>query len=213
MNSARGCSLAARWAGGLGAALMAGVLLHAPGAAADTRLTPALPLDGASLGMSAEAWKQLPPPASAGATATPACWTNPRAVRIPGYPLSAADRRSGVAICAWVDRFGHDVLPHSIRLEGPFRASDLRFVFVRDRLARVEFRTSVDAYSDVTALLDQRYGRPVLTTRGRVRSEVGPLRRVRRVWRTPSGEVVLTDPSADRVDLSVTMRRAGSGVS
>jgi hypothetical protein len=192
-------------------ALAAASALGLAGAARADAVAPTpLPLEGAAFGMSVAAWKALPVPASAGPTAVPACWANDKAVTIPGYRLSAEDRRTDLVTCTYVSRFGHDVLPHSVVLDQRYRATGLRFLFAQGRLAEVEFRASIDAYNDVTAMLYRRFGEPTQAQRHVVALPSGPSVHVRETWSGPYGRVTLTDPSADRTQLGVNLRLAPS---
>ncbi|HEX5265113.1 MAG TPA: hypothetical protein VFW13_16400 [Phenylobacterium sp.] len=164
-----------------------------------------LPLEGATFGMTIDAWKALPPPPSAGPTAAPACWTHEAAVIIPGYRLSAEDRRADLTTCAYVSRYGDVVVPHSVRLDATFRADGLRFLFDKGRLADVEFRTSVDAYSDITAMITGRFGPPSRTVSDTVKTSAGRELRLRQTWRVGEGTIVLVDPSPNPTELGVDL--------
>lgn len=169
-----------------------------------------LPLGGATFGMTIDAWKALPPPPSAGPTAVPACWNNEAQVSIPGYRLSAEDRRTDLTTCAYVSRFGDVVLPHSVRLDASFRADGLRFIFDKGRLTDVEFRASIDAYSDVMALITRRFGPSTRTARDTVKTSAGRELRLRQTWRVNGGEIVLVDPSPNPTELGVDVALAPS---
>lgn len=189
-------------------ALALGVALAVGGAQADDFGAASLPLEGATFGMSTGAWRAPPVPASAGPTAVPMCWTHQQPVSVPGYTLSAEDKRTDLTTCAYLSRFGSYVLPHSVRLDSRFSATGLRFLFVRDRLSEVEFRTSVDAYNDVMALLTKRFGPPTRTDRDTIVTELGRTPRVRQLWQVRGGKIELVDPSADLTRLGVVLQLA-----
>jgi hypothetical protein len=164
--------------------------------------------DGAALGMSINDWKSLPLPAGVGPDATPACAPVTTAKPIPGRPLAAMTQRVNEQACAYDARFGHDILPHSIQLDARYRATGLRYLFVAGRLSEIDFSASVDAYSDVMAMLDSGFGTPSRTVRDSVRTSVGLFPRVHQTWRTPGGDVDLVDPGPDPVALSVRFTAA-----
>ena len=170
---------------------------------------PAAGFDGATLGMSISDWKALSPPAGVGPDAAPTCVPVTGTGQLPGRPLSAISRPTDEEACAYDSRFGRDVLPHSIQLDARYRASGLRYLFVAGRLDEIDFDASVDAYSDVMAMLKQDFGAPTRTVRDSVRTSMGPFPRVRQTWRTPGGDISLVDPALDPVQLSVRFVAAG----
>ncbi|MGH7024939.1 MAG: hypothetical protein ACREEB_15315 [Caulobacteraceae bacterium] len=181
-----------RW-GGAAAALIVLAAGQANGAAG-----PFLPnvFMGARLGTSVKAWRSLPPPPGVGLDATPACSNEVGAARVPGFRLSATEAATGVVACAWVSRFGHTVLSHSVKVLGAYRTSDLAWLFTRGRLSEIRFATSIDAYDALTGRFDKLYGRPVRVVRDRLRTSTGRLPRVRETWHAAAGTVVLEDPMA-----------------
>jgi hypothetical protein len=162
-----------------------------------------LSFDGAKLGMAISDWKSLAPPPGVGPDAGPVCTPVNQVVKPNGQALAAALRPTDLQACGYDARFGHVVLPHSIRLDQRYRATGVRYLFEHGRLGEIDFTASIDAYNDVMAMLDRAYGPPSLTTRDWTRTSMGRVPRVRQTWRTAAGAVILVDPSADPVQLRV----------
>jgi hypothetical protein len=81
---------------------------------------------------------------------------------------------------------------------------DPKYDFVGGRLSRVEFRTSIDAFNDLTARFEARYGPANQTLRDDVETRSGlDLPRVRKIWRLPSGTVEIIDPATPPTQLDV----------
>jgi hypothetical protein len=158
----------------------------------------------AELGMTLPEWRSLAPPEGAGPDAQPACSDDPRIATLAHSPLSATLQASDIVDCAYVDRFGETALTHSVLLDASSRANDLRYRFIRGRLVEIRFTASVDAYNDVTALLERQYGPPNETTRDAACNTDGCFARVIQTWRSPSGGIVLVDPSDDPAQLRVS---------
>lgn len=172
-----------------------GLMVAALGLGAQPAQSAPLGFDGATLGMSLADWKTLTPPADAGVDAQPVCTPQPT---------------PGQVACAYDSEVGHETLPLQLRLDDRYRARNVAYVFTSGRLTEIRFSTSVDAYSDVVAMLTTRYGPPSRTQRDTIKSEVGRLQRVRQVWRTPAGVVSLADPAPTPTALTVRMDAAGA---
>lgn len=183
--------------------LAMGAALAAGSADASGPTVPPLAFDGAKLGMSQAEWESLRPPAGVGLTAVPTCAPVRRALPDHALSLGVRSGATGSVACDYAARFGHYVLPHSFRLDSRFRANGLRYLFVGGRLREIDFRTSIDAFNDVTAMLKQSFGAPKTLVRDRLRTADGQRQSVRMTWRLPVGEVTLTDPSPNPVQLSV----------
>ncbi len=86
-------------------------------------------------------------------------------------------------------------------LGGGYAARELSYVFVDGRLARISFRTSIDGFAYVTAALKKDFSAPSQV----VRDSQGPAGRphVSMTWRNGRSTIVLSDPVADAVHLSV----------
>jgi len=199
-----------------GAVLASALGPAGPPAEAQSWLVPAAPkppgLRNAALGMSLEDWKSLPPPASAGPTATPTCWNDDRSAAAAGLPMSTAEAEAGATICTYISRYGRTFLSHSVRIDPGHRVEGVRYIFLRDRLAEISFRASVDAYNDITAMLKDSFGPQASTQRDLVRTSAGRLQRVKKTWRTAAGGAVLTAPAEDATQLSVRLFGPGGGV-
>ena len=161
----------------------------------------ALSFGGASLGMSKADWLQLVPSGVTTGRAAASC--------APAAGVAAA----GAAVsCTYATRYGQVTLPQAIPLSGGYLARAPTYVFVGDRLRRIEFRTSLNAFNALDARFTQRFGPPSLTLRQAVPTHSGPkLDRVVRAWRAPGGVVRIIDPSTARPDsLSVVYTDLGA---
>ena len=148
--------------------------LHAPAAAAAV----STPAPGSRYGF-ADAWLGE----------TLAEWRASRPVRAKA-PCTEA-KALDVLVCRGVDA----------DLGGGYAARDLSYAFVAGRLARISFRTSIDGFDHVTAVLKKASGAPERI----VRDTLGPTGRphVSMIWRNGRSTIVLSDPMADAVNLSV----------
>lgn len=159
-----------------------------------------LALKGAVIGMTIGEWRALDPPAGEGANAAPNCWTLDRAGRIAGRPMTATDQATHLVVCAYDARYGETWSSHSFYLDPQvptLRAYGVRYIFTNGRLSEIDYRASAEARAQVESLIGRQCGAPA-----RVVSHGA---RLVEVWRAPDGEVTLTDPSADPVELSVRM--------
>lgn len=154
---------------------------------------------GARLGMTLQDWKAVPTPRGAGPDAVAICTDQDKTVRIPGYPLSAEDVRSGTVVCAYKARFGQDVLRHSVDIDPNFRAHDLAFVFRRGHLDEIRFTAAEEAYGDL---------RQTLGLRGEAAGprDLGRGLRHIRTWRAPGARVTI-GPGPNPSELTVTLAR------
>lgn len=166
----------------------AAVAVFAPGPGA-------LSFGGAMLGMSKADWLQLVPGGVTAGRAAATCAPAPDAT----------------VSCTYATRYGQETLPQAIPLSGGYLAREPTYVFVSDRLRRIEFRTSLNAFNALDARFTQRFGPPSLTLRQTLPAHSGPkLNRVVRAWRAPGGVVRIIDPSTARLDsLSVVYTDLG----
>lgn len=178
------------------------------GARGQTRAQP-IAFKGSTLGMTLQDWRAVPIPLGAGPAPERACSNEHRIAKIPAFHLSAIEVKTGVIACTYVSRFGHQVLAHSIDLDPSFRASNLAFVFTHNRLSEIRFKASIDARSDIIALLTKSYGPPTRTTHNSSWMPWGLIHRVRQSWTTPTGIIMLEDPSDQLTLLSVRMATTG----
>ena len=117
--------------------------------------------------------------------------------RSVGGSASCAPRSSGdgVVVCGMAP----------VALGGDRTAPDVAFTFVNGRLARIRFRTSINAYDRVRARLDSRYGAPRPVTYGQIRIEHSiETPHVRAVWHNDRSTIVINDPDAEGTTLKVT---------
>jgi hypothetical protein len=176
-------------------ALIAAAWAMSPASAASPR--PALEFQGARLGMSLKDWQAVPVPLGAGPDAIPVCTDREPSLHITSYPLSAREVRTGVVLCSYKARFGHDVLTHSIDVDRNFSAQSVAYVFRRGRLDQIRFVASTDAYGDIRRLFGLRplSGGAAIGGRGVGRT---------RTWRVAGGAVKIgpgPNPSELTVDL------------
>jgi hypothetical protein len=164
-----------------------------------------LSFNGAQLGISLAEWRSLAPPPGAGPDALPSCTDDPHVSTIAPNPLGATRRDSNVVTCAYVDRFGQMALPHAVRLDAAYSVDDLRYRFDHGRLVEIRFRASIDAFSDVMAMLKRQRGPPTATIRDEVRTPNGRSARVTEMWRTAGGAIMLVDPSDSLTQLEVSL--------
>jgi len=89
-------------------------------------------------------------------------------------------------------------------LGGGYVARNLTFRFVNGELARINFHTSIDAYSWVRRRLDTRFGDPTQVVRNDIVADSIDFPHVRNVWRNGRATIVVDDPSRDMATLRVT---------
>jgi hypothetical protein len=151
----------------------------------------------ARLGMSLAQWKAsaLPGPPAAGLQTT--C-SNEAEPAVPvGVKISASRSEAGALVCSYVTRLGPNVLPQYFPLTKTYLARSPTFTFVSGKLYKIEFRSSIDAFDDLVAIFEGKFGPAGETIRDQVRTSYGqPLPRVQKIWRLSGGLVRITDPSA-----------------
>ncbi|HZC16182.1 MAG TPA: hypothetical protein VE309_05430 [Caulobacteraceae bacterium] len=146
---------------------------------------------GARLGMGLDAWKALAYPGRNPAEVATACAAGP--VSTPG-----------VVVCTYAQRAGSLDLPLSIPLSGTWLVRSPRYDFVGGRLSRIEFRTSIDAFNDLTARFEAKYGPATQTLNDNLTTRDGlNLPRVRKIWRLPAGSIEIVDPTTPPTQLAV----------
>ena len=166
---------------------------------------------GARLGMSLQAWRALPFPASpASPRVQAACSNDPGLGRDADLKPDAAQRKAGAVVCGYVVRYGRFVLPQGLRPAAGRKPVTVRYVFVGGRLSQIRYRASRDVFDKVTHRLKAAYGPPHAVVRDQVQTEIGKLDRVRMSWAAPNDMVVLTDPADSRLDLRVELSSRGS---
>ncbi|QUD89520.1 hypothetical protein [Phenylobacterium montanum] len=160
-------------------------------AASPSPPAPMLQFDGARLGMTLDQWKALPFPGVAPANLLRVCTPDLASSR------AAAAGPSRQVECSYATRYGPETLVQSFPLTKRFLARAPHYFFSQNRLVKIEFRTSVDAFDDVVAQFQKQYGAASRTSRDDVRAGDGlALPRVRVLWRLRKGTVEVTDPSS-----------------
>jgi hypothetical protein len=91
-----------------------------------------------------------------------------------------------------------------VPLGGGYVARNLTFRFVNGELARINFHTSIDAYSWVMRRIDTRFGEPAHILRNDIAADSMEFPHVRDVWSNGRATIVVDDPSQDMATLRVT---------
>ena len=91
-----------------------------------------------------------------------------------------------------------------VPLGGGYVARNLTYRFVDGKLARISFRTSVDAFNWVRHRLDTRFGDPARVARNDILADSLDFPHVRDTWRDGRSTIVLDDPTRDMATLKVT---------
>jgi hypothetical protein len=89
-------------------------------------------------------------------------------------------------------------------LGGGYVARNLTYRFVNGELARINFHTSVDAFSWVRSRIDTRFGDPGRVVRNDVVADSVAFPHIQDVWRNGRATIVVDDPSRDMSTLRVT---------
>ena len=189
------------------------VTLAAAGAARADQATPAdaraggVGFMGARLGMGLADWKALAYPGRSPAQVQAACANQapPAAAEAERHAAVSGPAPAAPAlVCTYTSRLGGVVLPLTIPLAGRFLVRQPQYDFTGGRLSKIEFHTSIDAFNDLTARFEGRYGPASQTLRDDVTLSDGlDLPRVRKIWRLPGGSVEIIDPSARPTQLAV----------
>jgi hypothetical protein len=151
--------------------------------------------------MTVEQWKSLPYPGPSSERATARCSYDPVEAP-PGDPQGeSAKQPTAVEVCTYV---APEAADEAFPLMKTFLARNPRYYFVGGRLSKIEFHTSIDAFNDVMALLETRYGPASQTVRDDLKMTSGfDLPRVRKIWRQANGSIHLIDPSSTPTQLAV----------
>ena len=91
-----------------------------------------------------------------------------------------------------------------VPLGGGYVARNPTYRFVNGELARINFHTSIDAFSWVRRRIDTRFGDPDRVVRNDIAADSMDFPHVRDVWRNGRATIVLDDPSPDMATLRVT---------
>lgn len=91
-------------------------------------------------------------------------------------------------------------------LGGGYVARDLTFTFVDEKLAAIDFRTSIDGFNNATADLKRRFGEPTNIVRDSLKSVDGVVMpHVAMIWRNGRSTIRLSDPIKTSLALSVRL--------
>lgn len=175
-----------------------GVILAGQGAAAASEAPPAnapaggIGFMGARLGMGLDQWKALAYPGRDPGQVEAAC-VNGQAGTAPG-----------TVVCTYAQRAGGVTLPLSFPLTKTWLVRDPTYDFVDGRLGKIAFHTSIDAFDDLSARFEAKYGPASQIQRDDVKTRSGlDLPRVRKTWRLPSGSIEIVDPATPPTQLAV----------
>lgn len=126
---------------------------------------------------------------------------------LEAWRAASPDRASAVCTPDAKDARRTDCRLASQPLGARYLARELTYSFTDGRLARVRFRSSIDGFDHVTALLKRAYGQPAKITRDQLRLENGyTLPHVAMEWRTAHGRARLSDPAAaGMLEVTVTV--------
>jgi hypothetical protein len=168
----------------MGTGLLGSSVAHgAPGAP--------LSFQGAQIGMSRESWDTMQPPGPVSSHTKRACSDEAGT----GSPApTPAEQSAGLVVCTYVDIWGRLHLPVRFPYGANYRVDHLRYGFANDRLIEIRCAVGLDAFNAIVGDFTKRYGRPIGLQRDRVKSELGPLPRVRETWSLPQGSIELIDP-------------------
>jgi hypothetical protein len=160
--------------------------------------------NGARLGMSLEDWRARPFPGSSAAVpnAKPIC--SDEALAKPAGLIASTETSADSVVCAYLSHYGRYFLNETLPINRKYTAQAVRYVFRNDRLFRIEYQTTADAYDDLASQFDARYGPSIKLVRDTVATANGRYFRVTQTWRTPDLIVDLTDPVAGTSRLSIS---------
>ncbi|HEY5006530.1 MAG TPA: hypothetical protein VII42_00915 [Caulobacteraceae bacterium] len=159
---------------------------------------------GAQLGMGLAEWKALAYPGRNPAQVTTTCSDD--TTRTGGPPVAGGGSGQGgrLVVCTYTNRLGGAALPLSFPLTQAYLVQGPKYDFIDGKLSKVEFQTSIDAFDDLTARFEARYGPAAQTLRDDVTTRGGfDLPRVRKIWRLPKGSVEIIDPATPPTQLAV----------
>jgi hypothetical protein len=172
-------------------------VLASPALASSDHPQPDLSFQGATLGMTLDAWRALPPPDGPTTMSKAACST--------GAATSPATPVHGAIECVYRRTYGRFALQPAVTLPDGRRVTDIRYSFRNGRLVQITYRLSVDAYESTVARLDARFGSASQVIRDTVRTRDGRLARVTRTWTSPKGAAQLVDPVAPYAQMEVRL--------
>jgi hypothetical protein len=136
-------------------------------------------------------------------------------------PFGLGDARIGMDLTAFRTRPGIACRPGQkpavtvcrgpdLPLGGGYFARELDYRFVGGRLARIRFRSSVDAFSWVTARLKKDDGQPTRIVRDELSHRGRRLPHVTMTWTNGRSTIALSDPVQGMMQLGVSITRDGA---
>jgi len=156
-----------------------------------------------------------PPPSTASSFASSGAASSSAAAPIYGF----ADAQMGEGIDAWraakPTRAALDcpALPHrpdtricrgaDVALGGGYFARQVDYTFVGGRLARISFRSSIDAFDNVTAALKGRFKAPDKIVRDMIKDNWNARYHVAMQWKNGRSTITLSDPLPNTTQLEV----------
>lgn len=151
----------------------------------------------------------------------PALQPPPSAAQPPGQAFGLADARIGMDLAAFRSRPGIACAPGQkpgvtacrgpdLPLGGGYFARDLDYRFVGGKLVRIRFRSSVDAFSWVTARLKKDDGQPSAITRDTFPHAGRAVPHVAMTWANGRSTIALSDPIQSMIQLGVSITRDGA---
>jgi hypothetical protein len=162
----------------------------------------------ARLGMSLVQWKASTPPGAPAPGLQATCSNEAEPAAPSGVKISASRSEPGDVVCSYVTHLGPYVIAQDFPLTRTYLARNPTFTFVSGKMDKIEFRSSIDAFDDLVAVFDAKFGPAAETIRDQVRTSHGqPLDRVQKTWRLRGGLVRITDPSARPDQLVVDFTR------
>lgn len=166
---------------------------------------------GAHLGMTLKDWRSMPFPASGpgSSPAKPIC-SNDAAAKAVGLAVNPAEGGANTVVCTYASRYGRYFLPAALAIDNRYLARNVRYAFRNDRLFRIQYQTSVDAFDAMVSQFDARYGPPLKLVRDMPKIAYGRYFRVMQTWRAPGLDVELIDPVPTTNALSVSFTQAPS---
>ena len=178
-----------------------------PAAAAPHPVLKPFSFKASTLGQSLDEWRAAPPPTESFPNVRPVCLGD------QGAPTN--DRRTTPQKAANVVQCGYSApdasYPHwSGGHIGGYDYTAADYFFEEGDLYRIEVVAMIEARSEIVRLLSEKYGAPLTETSVTSNGVGTQIPVTRYVWRSKSGEMVLTAPALrlDRITLILTDKNA-----
>jgi hypothetical protein len=163
-----------------------------------------LEFNGARLGMSLSEWKLMPRAEGSPADVTATCSDEAVPDSASRVKFSTSAPAPPLVVCSYAARLGGYMLSEDLPLTKTYFARNPKYYFLSGRLAKIEFRSSINAFGDLVAVFEAKFGQESQTIRDQIRTPFGlKLPRVQKIWRLPDGLVRIVDPSASLDQLVV----------